>query len=146
MFQAFRNHRRLQEEEHMEPPLQKWWKPFCRKTMVFPKGLFFAATFPKIVKNSIFLLKFYQKFSKISQNFPTCVFRPNMRKINALFAKYFWKYTKIMHFINFLKKFSWKISKILRRPIVWMEYLMKFSIKFSQNFCKLFFSESLILF
>ena len=58
--------------------------------MLFPKALFLATTFPEIVKNSIFLLNFYQKLSKISQNFPTIrVFRPNARKINAWFVKFF---------------------------------------------------------
>ena len=69
--------------------------------MLFPKGLFVATTFPKIVKNSIFLLNYYQKFSKISQNFPTtCDFRPNARKINA-FLKFFEKYPKTMDFSQF---------------------------------------------
>ena len=54
--------------------------------MVFPKALFLATTFPKIDKNSIFLMNLYQKISKFSQNFPTmCNFRPNPRKINAGF-------------------------------------------------------------
>ena len=39
--------------------------------MLFPKALFIATTFTKIVKNSKFPLNFYQKLSEISQNFPT---------------------------------------------------------------------------
>ena len=67
--------------------------------VLFPKALFLATTFPKVAKNSIFLLNFYQKFSKFSQNFQNnCVFRPNARKINAWFVKFFGKYAKIMHF------------------------------------------------
>ena len=55
--------------------------------MLFPKALFLATTFPKIVKNSIFKLNFYLKFSKISQNFPAIgVFRPNARKLNGGFV------------------------------------------------------------
>ena len=73
--------------------------------VLFPKALFLATTFPKVAKHSIFLLNFYQKFSKFSENFSTvCVFRPNAQKINAWFVKYFEKYAKIMHFSNFLKK------------------------------------------
>ena len=78
--------------------------------MLFPQALFLAKTFPKIVKNSIFLLNFYQKFSKFSQNCPTvCVFCPKARKINAWFVKSFEKYAKIINgcfaifLINFLK-------------------------------------------
>ena len=58
--------------------------------MLFPKALILATNFPKSGKNSIFLLNSYQKFSKISQNFPTnCVFRPHARKINEWFVKFF---------------------------------------------------------
>ena len=65
-------------------------KNCCRKMILFPKVLFLAKTFPKNVKNSIGKLNFYQRFSKVSQNFPTNrVFRPNARKINGWFVKYF---------------------------------------------------------
>ena len=40
--------------------------------MLFPKALFLATSFPKIDKNSIFLMNFYQKiinFLKISKQF-----------------------------------------------------------------------------
>ena len=40
--------------------------------MLFPKALFLATNFPKIDKNSIFLLNFYknfQNFLKISKQF-----------------------------------------------------------------------------
>ena len=70
--------------ESLPPKLEKC----CRKMMLFPKALFLATTFPKIVKNSIFLLNFYQKFSKITQNFQKFVcFRPNARKFNAPLIK-----------------------------------------------------------
>ena len=60
-----------------------------RKMMLFSKALFFATTFPKIDKNSIFLVNFCQKISKFSRNFPTiCIFRPNARKSNAGFLKF----------------------------------------------------------
>ena len=36
--------------------------------MLFPKSLFLATTFPKIDKNLIFPMNFYQNFLKISQN------------------------------------------------------------------------------
>ena len=61
-------------------------KIVVEKMMIFPKALFLATTFSKIVKKSIFPLNFYQKFSKISQNFTIRVFRPNARKINAWFC------------------------------------------------------------
>ena len=57
--------------------------------MVFPKALCLATTFPKVDRNSIFLMNFYQIISKFSQNFPTiCVFRLNDRKFNAEFLKF----------------------------------------------------------
>ena len=37
--------------------------------MLFPKALFLATTFPKIYKNSIFLMNFYLKNFKIFQQF-----------------------------------------------------------------------------
>ena len=56
---------------------------------VIDEDYFFATTFPKIVKNSIFLLNLYQQFSKFSQNFPNiCVFRPNARKVNSGFKTF----------------------------------------------------------
>ena len=75
--------------------------------MLFPNALFLATTFPKIVKNSIFLMKFYQNFSKISQIFPTiCVFPPKARKINAWFVKFFENYVIAIFLRNFLKIFE----------------------------------------
>ena len=60
--------------------------------MLFPKAQFLATTFPKVAQNSIFILNFYQKFSKFSQNFQTIsIIRPNARKINTLFVNYFEK-------------------------------------------------------
>ena len=45
------------------------WKNCCRKMMLFPKALFLATTFPKIDKNAIFLMNFYQRiFSKFPNN------------------------------------------------------------------------------
>ena len=64
-------------------------------------ALFLVANFPNISKIP-FLLNFHQKFSIFSQNFQTiCVYRPNMRKINAGFVKFFEKHVKIMHFSQF---------------------------------------------
>ena len=66
--------------EDSPPPNEK---NVCRKMMLFPKALFLATTFPKIDKNSIFLLNSYQKFLKISQRFQTiCMFRQNARNVN----------------------------------------------------------------
>ena len=87
-------------------PLPETKKNCCRKMVLFPKALVLVTDFPKIVKNSNFLLNFHQKFSNFSQNFKTiCIFRPNARKINAWFVKFLEKYAKIKHFRNFLKKF-----------------------------------------
>ena len=95
-------HRRRQRGHREGPPPPEMEKNCCRKMKLFPKALFLATTFQKIVKNSIFLLNFHQKFTKFSQNFPTnCLFRPNARKINSLFVKLFEKYSKIMHFLQF---------------------------------------------
>ena len=69
--------------------------------MLFPKenDKFIVTNFPKIIKISIFLLNFLHKFSKFSQNNLTiCVFRPNARKFNAWFVKFFERYANIMHF------------------------------------------------
>ena len=61
------DHRRRQGGGHRERPPARNGKNCCRKMMLFPRALFIATTFPKIVKNSIFRLNFYQKFLKISQ-------------------------------------------------------------------------------
>ena len=91
--------------KHRERPPPRNGKNCCRKMMLFPKALFVAITFPKIVKNSIFLLNFYQNFSNISQNFVqkflNCVCRTNARKIKAWFVRVFEKYAKIMAFSQF---------------------------------------------
>ena len=85
--------------------------------ILFPKAVFLSTTFPKIVKNSIFLLNFYQKFFKISQNFPKIrVFRHNSQKIHAMFVNCFEKYDKKSIICYFLKKFFENFRKILRRP------------------------------
>ena len=76
--------------------------------MVFRKALFLATTFPNLVKNSIFLLDFYQKISKFSQNFPWIWgFRrlgENPKFMGGLLTV-FEKYAKIMYFSNFHKNF-----------------------------------------
>ena len=69
------------------------------------KALFLETTFSQ-VKNSIFLLNFYQRFSKFSENFPTiCNFRQNSEKRTQMFVNSFEKYANIMDVCNFLKKF-----------------------------------------
>ena len=81
--------------------------------VLFPKALFLATTFPKLSKNSIFLLNFYQKFSKISHSFPTiCIFRPNGEKGTHRFVNIFEKYAQIVDFLQFYSEIFWKISKI----------------------------------
>ena len=56
---------------------------YCFRQMVlFPKARCFVTDFPKIIKNSIFLLNFYQKLSKFSQNFPKlCVLFQTREKL-----------------------------------------------------------------
>ena len=89
------------------------WKKCCRKMVLFPKALFLATTFLKLSKNSIFLLNFYQKFSKISQSFPTiCIIRPNGKKWTHRFVNFFEKYAQIVDFLQFYSEIFWKISKI----------------------------------
>ena len=56
------------------------WEKMLEKNDVISKSFLVATTIPKIVKNSIFLLNFYQKFSKNISKFPNNVFRPNTRK------------------------------------------------------------------
>ena len=58
---------------------------------VISEGSIFSNNFSKNNLKFYFLIEFLSKIFKISQNFPTiCVFRPNARKINALFVKLFW--------------------------------------------------------
>ena len=65
------------------PPPPEIGKNCCRKMMLFPMALFLAAKFPKLAKNSIFLLNFYQKFS---QNFPKNCFSSKREKITKSFS------------------------------------------------------------
>ena len=66
---------------------------------LFPNGLFLATAFPKIAKNSIFLLNFYQKFSKFSKISKQFVFFVQTReKLTHGFLNIFEKYAKIIHF------------------------------------------------
>ena len=61
-------------------------KNCCRKMMLFPKALFLATTFPKIDKNSIFLMNFFKKFQNFLKNYPNnYAFRQNALKLNAGF-------------------------------------------------------------
>ena len=84
--------------------------------LLFRKALFLATTLPKIVKNSIFLLKFNRNFSKFSQKFHSiCVCRPNVRKFSSGFVKFCVKLATIMHFCNFLKKNFAKFRKFPAR-------------------------------
>ena len=58
--------------EHRESPPPRNGKNCCRKMMLFPKTLFLATTFPKIVKIQFsywIFIKNFQKFLKIFQLF-----------------------------------------------------------------------------
>ena len=73
------------------------------KIDLISKGSIFSKRFPKLVKNSIFLLNFDQKFSK----FPSSLYylsksRKISAKINAWFANFLEKYAKLLHFTNIL--------------------------------------------
>ena len=70
------------------PPPPRNRKKCCRKMMLFPMALFLVTNFPKITKNSIFLLNSHQKFSKFSNNL--CI-SSKREKINAGFVKFFLK-------------------------------------------------------
>ena len=75
----------MEHREHPPPEIVK----IVVENDVISEGSIFSTTFPKIDKNSIFLMNFYQKISKFSQNFPTiCICRPNARKINDGFLKF----------------------------------------------------------
>ena len=50
--------------------------------------VFWATTFPKIVKNSIFLLNFHQKISNLNIPIIICIVRPKVRKINGGFLSF----------------------------------------------------------
>ena len=61
----------------------------------------------------------FSKFSEIFSKYPiNCHFRTNPQKIKAWFAKFFWKYAKIIHFLS----------------IFWSKFLKDF-LKISQNLC-----------
>ena len=80
--------------------------------ILFSKALFLATTFPKIVKNSIFLLNYYQIFSKISKNFPTIVFVVQGReKSKHCLLNYLKNMLKECIICYFLKKFCENFRK-----------------------------------
>ena len=84
------------------PPPPEIEKNCCRKLVLFPKALFLAPTFPKVTKNSIFLLNIYAKFQnflKISKQF--VFFVQTREKLTHGLLNSFEKYAKIMHFKQF---------------------------------------------
>ena len=88
------------------------------KMMLFSKALFFSTPFPKIVKNSIFLLNFYfKKFTSFSKCPKICIFRPNPRKITRDLLRLLEKLAKIMQFCNCLTNF-WKTFE--NSPASWV--------------------------
>ena len=75
-----------------------------RKMMLFQNALFLVKKFPEIVKNSICLLNFHQKFQNFLKNFQEIVFFVQTQdKLAHSLIIFFEKYAKIMHFSNFLK-------------------------------------------
>ena len=61
------------------------------------------------------LSKIFENFSKTFENLQIFVFRPNARKLNALFLKNFEKYPQIIHVCNFLKTFFKKFVTNFRK-------------------------------
>ena len=113
------------------PPRNR--KKCCRKMVLFPKALFLATTFPKLLKNSIFLLNFYQNFLKISKQL---VFFVQMREKVAGFVEFFWKYAKVMHFKQFFKEIFenfLKFSKNIFWKLLKMHYFSIFSKEFNKS-------------
>ena len=97
-YYSYMHWRRQGRGEHRERPPPRNLKNCCRKMTLFPEALFFATTFPKVAKNSIFLVNLYQNlpnFLKISKQF---VFCPNARKVNTWFVEFLSNYAKIMDF------------------------------------------------
>ena len=99
--------------------------------MLFPKSLFLETTFPKIDKNSIFLLNFYQKISEFSQTFPTiCIFRPKTRNINAGYFKILLRIANIMHFLLFSQEIFENFLKNSPNNYVFRQNAGKFNTEF----------------
>ena len=88
--------------------------------VLFSKALFLVTNFPKIIKNSIFILSFHQKFS---QNFNTCHFSSKARKSNAWFDNFFENYAKLMHFSNSLKKILENYLELPKQFVFFVERL-----------------------
>ena len=91
-----------------EPPPPNRKK--CRKMRLFRNAIFLATKIQ-------FLIEFSSKISKIFSHFPKIfVFRPNARKSNAWFVRFFEKYAKITDVRNFLNNLILKtfanLSKI----------------------------------
>ena len=86
--------------KHVEHPTRPKWETCSRKLLLFLKLLFIAIV-SKIVKTPISLLNFYQKLSKLSQNFPCCVSRQKGRKNKRVVFYCFENYAKIMDFSQF---------------------------------------------
>ena len=98
----------------MERPLEIE-KNCCRKMRIFQRALFLATTFPKIVRNSIFLVNFPHSFKIISQNSQQFGrFVQTRGKINAGFLKFGENRLKSCIFQFSFEIFS-KLSKIFWR-------------------------------
>ena len=76
------------------------WKSWCRKVELFPLARRLLTDLPKLIKNSIFDWVFIKNLQSLLKLFQQFVFFPNTWKINALVVKFFWKYAKIMHFLQ----------------------------------------------
>ena len=91
------------------------WKitsPNARKSNAWFVTFFWK--YPQVMHFKQFLKEIFWKFSRISQIFRTIyVFRPNARKVNTLFVKYFRETCQNNRFFcNFLKKFFENFLKI----------------------------------
>ena len=84
-----------------------------------------------------FLIKFSENFRKFSQEcLANNIFRPNAKKLNAGFVKFFEKYSKKSIFSNFLKKCFENFLKILEIVKKFFENFYKIFTKFLEYFLK----------
>ena len=102
-------------------------KNCCRKMMLFPKALFLATTFPKIDKNSIFLMNFYQKISKIPNNAFFSIFSRKLLKMLSKIPQ------RIMVLVKTLENLTQAFEIFLK-----IDQNKAFFVLFSKKFLKIF--------
>ena len=98
--------------------------------MLFPKALFLATAFPKIDKNSVLLLNFYQKcqnFLKISQQFVFIV--KTREKLTLSFLNFVENRLKLFMFLLFYQENFENFLKITQ-TIVFSSKARKFNAEF----------------